>query len=53
MTIDGATHADAARYDDAARHYDALLLLSFGGPEGMDEVIPFLEKVAGGRAIPR
>jgi ferrochelatase len=33
--------------------YDALLLLSFGGPEGMDDVIPFLENVLRGRNVPR
>ncbi|MDT0323253.1 ferrochelatase [Streptomyces millisiae] len=33
--------------------YDALLLLSFGGPEGPDDVIPFLENVTAGRGIPR
>ncbi|TYB43041.1 ferrochelatase [Actinomadura chibensis] len=33
--------------------YDALLLLSFGGPEGPDDVIPFLENVTRGRDIPR
>ncbi|WP_067458345.1 ferrochelatase [Actinomadura macra] len=33
--------------------YDALLLLSFGGPEGPDDVIPFLENVTRGRNIPR
>ncbi|MFS2292374.1 MAG: ferrochelatase [Actinomadura sp.] len=33
--------------------YDALLLLSFGGPEGFDDVIPFLENVTRGRNIPR
>ncbi|MEC4016634.1 ferrochelatase [Streptomyces sp. H27-D2] len=33
--------------------YDALLLLSFGGPEGPDEVVPFLENVTRGRGIPR
>jgi protoporphyrin/coproporphyrin ferrochelatase len=37
---------------DAAR-YDALLLVSFGGPEGMDEVLPFMENVTRGRGIPR
>jgi len=31
---------------------DALLLVSFGGPEGPDEVIPFLERVTAGRGIP-
>ncbi|HZB49118.1 MAG TPA: ferrochelatase [Mycobacteriales bacterium] len=33
--------------------YDALLLLSFGGPEGPDDVLPFLENVVRGRGVPR
>lgn len=33
--------------------YDAVLVLSFGGPEGMDDVIPFLENVLRGRNVPR
>ncbi|HEU5159307.1 MAG TPA: ferrochelatase [Streptosporangiaceae bacterium] len=33
--------------------YDALVLVSFGGPEGPDDVIPFLENVTRGRNIPR
>ena len=36
-----------------ASPYDALLLLSFGGPEGPDDVVPFLENVTRGRGIPR
>lgn len=32
--------------------YDAVLFVSFGGPEGPDEVIPFLERVTAGRNIP-
>jgi ferrochelatase len=32
--------------------YDALLLCSFGGPEGADDVIPFLQRVTGGRGVP-
>jgi ferrochelatase len=35
------------------RPYDALLLVSFGGPERPDDVIPFLENVTRGRGIPR
>lgn len=35
-----------------ARAVDALLLLSFGGPEGPDEVMPFLENVTRGRGVP-
>lgn len=30
----------------------AILLLSFGGPEGQDEVMPFLRRVTVGRGIP-
>ncbi|HYC57016.1 MAG TPA: ferrochelatase [Candidatus Binatia bacterium] len=33
--------------------FDAVLLLSFGGPEGPDEVMPFLERVTAGRGVPR
>jgi ferrochelatase len=33
--------------------YDAILFLSFGGPEGMDDVLPFLENVLRGRNVPR
>ena len=33
--------------------YEALLVVSFGGPEGMDDVIPFLENVTRGRNVPR
>jgi ferrochelatase len=47
---------------DAAKHgpehtdrpvaYDAILLASFGGPEGQDDVLPFLRNVTRGRGIP-
>ena len=32
---------------------DVLLVVSFGGPEGPDDVVPFLENVTRGRGIPR
>jgi len=32
--------------------YDAFLLVSFGGPEGPDDVMPFLRNVTRGRGIP-
>jgi len=35
------------------RPYDAVLLVSFGGPEGPDDVMPFLEHVTAGRGVPR
>lgn len=40
----------AARGPRAA---DAILLLSFGGPEGPSDVMPFLENVTRGRNVPR
>ncbi len=33
--------------------YDAILIVSFGGPEAPDEVVPFLENVTRGRDIPK
>lgn len=36
-----------------ARPFDALLLVSFGGPEKPEDVVPFLENVTRGRGIPR
>jgi len=33
--------------------YDAILVVSFGGPESREEVIPFLENVLRGRSVPR
>lgn len=33
--------------------YDAILLVSFGGPERPEDVVPFLENVTRGRGIPR
>ncbi|UQX03373.1 ferrochelatase [Streptomyces sp. RerS4] len=44
---------EAAVAHGLAAPYDALLLLSFGGPEGPDDVVPFLENVTRGRGIPR
>ncbi|MFC6258119.1 ferrochelatase, partial [Kocuria oceani] len=32
--------------------YDAVILSSFGGPEGQDDVLPFLRNVTKGRGIP-
>ncbi len=36
-----------------AQPYDAILVVSFGGPEGPDDVIPFLENVLRGKNVPR
>lgn len=36
----------------APKNYDAIVLASFGGPEGQEDVIPFLRNVTRGRGIP-
>jgi ferrochelatase len=36
-----------------AASYDAILIVSFGGPEKPDDVIPFLENVLRGKPVPR
>ena len=52
--VRGATDAAKAgpEYVTAPTAYDAILLASFGGPEGQDDVIPFLRNVTRGRGIP-
>lgn len=52
-TIMNPENAMIDRFQDEARDYDAILVMSFGGPEGQDDVIPFLENVTRGRNIPR
>ena len=37
---------------EEARPYDLVILSSFGGPEGQEDVIPFLRNVTRGRGIP-
>ena len=50
----GATDAAASgpEHVEVPVAYDAILLASFGGPEGQDDVIPFLRNVTRGRGIP-
>jgi ferrochelatase len=36
-----------------ATPYDAILIVGFGGPEGREDVLPFLENVTRGRNVPR
>jgi ferrochelatase len=50
-------HASPAAVGGAAHietpvPYDGILLASFGGPEGQEDVIPFLRNVTRGRGIP-
>jgi len=42
----------ATEQTDELAPYDALVLVSFGGPESEDEVMPFLRRVTRGRGIP-
>lgn len=37
----------------SAGGYDAVLVVSFGGPERAEDVVPFLENVVRGRGVPR
>lgn len=53
MTVRGAAAPTAPRFDETAHTYDAILVMSFGGPEGPADVMPFLERVTQGRNIPR
>ena len=52
--VPGATPAAqaGAPHVTAPTAYDAILLAGFGGPEGQDDVIPFLRNVTRGRGIP-
>jgi ferrochelatase len=44
---------NSANVKTSAQQYDALLIVSFGGPEGREDVIPYLENVLRGRNVPR
>ena len=53
MTVSHAVRPGALLNTQTPKQYDALLVLSFGGPEGFNDVMPFLENVTRGRNIPR
>jgi ferrochelatase len=42
-----------SRYNEFVSCFDALLIVSFGGPEKREDVLPFLENVLRGRDVPR
>jgi ferrochelatase len=44
--------ASGAEHVEVPVRYDAIVLAGFGGPEGHDDVIPFLRNVTRGRGIP-
>jgi len=54
VLVRGATPAAASgpEHVEVPVAYDAILLAGFGGPEGQDDVIPFLRNVTRGRGIP-
>lgn len=47
-----ASVRDGVEHSTSPQDYDAVLLLGFGGPEGPDDVMPFLRNVTAGRGIP-
>ena len=53
MSIYGAAQVGDPLVDTAGHAYDALLVMSYGGPEGHDDVMPFLENATRGRNVPR
>ena len=46
------SRGDIIRLGPMANPFDAVLLISFGGPQGLDEIRPFLHNVLRGRRIP-
>jgi protoporphyrin/coproporphyrin ferrochelatase len=46
-------HSGSQRINFYGMNYDAILIVSFGGPESREDVIPFLENVLRGRNVPR
>jgi ferrochelatase len=50
-TLPAAPMTPPPRLEDVP--VDSLLIVSFGGPEGLDDVIPFLENVLRGKNVPR
>jgi ferrochelatase len=51
-SADTSTHPDGSAPSVDTTPFDAVLLVSFGGPEAPDEVMPFLERVTRGRGVP-
>jgi protoporphyrin/coproporphyrin ferrochelatase len=51
--VGGLIRRSAVEAADFDMTYDAILVVSFGGPESKEEVMPFLENVLRGRNIPR
>ncbi|WP_038106125.1 ferrochelatase [Tropheryma whipplei] len=52
VVAEGSAIASDSGFALGASQYDAVVLLSFGGPEGPEDVVPFLKKVTSGRGVP-
>jgi ferrochelatase len=52
MTEDSSTRSGLQTPDSRLQTFDALLVVSFGGPEGIEDVMPFLANVLRGRNVP-
>ncbi len=52
MTLSAASTADSGTADPTRSGYGSVLLAGFGGPEGPDDVMPFLRNVIRGRGVP-
>lgn len=52
MSPDPSSSRFAGLVDTNAHDHQALLIVGFGGPEGPDDVLPFLQRVTAGRGIP-
>ncbi|MFE4198594.1 ferrochelatase [Paenarthrobacter sp. NPDC056912] len=52
LPVSTAVNPVTERGRQEPKKYDAVLLASFGGPEGQEDVIPFLRNVTRGRGIP-
>ena len=52
MSFNGPMSTGPINKGPAQNGYDAVLLVSFGGPEGPGDVLPFLRNVTRGRGIP-
>ncbi|MCI5065793.1 ferrochelatase [bacterium] len=53
MTGDENAQCSGEPRPDEDLPYDAILLVSFGGPEKREDVMPFLENVVRGKPVPR
>jgi len=53
MSIHGAAGPGEPLVQAGSRAYQAILVVSYGGPEGPDDVLPFLENATRGRGVPR